>query len=137
MVAKEAGWSEIVLWGDGSPGREFLYVEDAAEGILLAAEQYSGNQPVNLGAGEEITIRALAELNAKEVGFSGKIAWDPSKPNGQPRRCLDLSRAKELFGFQARHSLQGGLRKTRIILNVWFWPYTFTMCIGNPSWVYQ
>lgn len=112
MAAKEAGHSEIVLWGDGSPTREFLYVEDAAEGLLLAAEQYCGNQPINLGTGEEITIRVLAELMAKEVGFSGKIVWDPSKPNGQPRRCLDVSRAKELFGFEARNSLQEGLIKT-------------------------
>lgn len=112
MAAKEAGRPEIVLWGDGSPSREFLYVEDAAEGILLAAEQYSGNQPVNLGTGEEITICALAQLIAAEVGYSGKIVWDPSKPNGQPRRCLDVSRAKEFFGFQSKHSLQNGLRKT-------------------------
>jgi len=112
MAAKEAGLPDIVLWGDGSPSREFLYVEDAAEGILLAAELYTGNQPVNLGTGEEMTIRALAELIAQEVGFSGKIAWDTSKPNGQPRRCLDVSRAKALFGFEARHSLQEGLRKT-------------------------
>jgi len=112
MAAKEAGRLDIVLWGDGSPSREFLYVEDAAEGILLAAEQYSGNQPVNLGTGKEITIRALAELIAQEVGFSGTIVWDTMKPNGQPRRCLDVSRAKQLFGFQAKHSLQDGLRKT-------------------------
>lgn len=112
MAAKEAGRPDIVLWGDGSPTREFLYVEDAAEGILLAAEQYSGNQPVNLGTGGEITIRALAELIAQEVGFSGKIVWDTSKPNGQPRRCLDVSRAKQLFGFEAKHSLQEGLKKT-------------------------
>lgn len=111
LEAKKAGRTEIVLWGDGSPTREFLYVEDAAEGILLAAERYSGNQPVNLGTGEEITIRALAELMAKEVGFSGTIVWDHSKPNGQPRRCLDVSRAKE-FGFQAKHSLREGLKKT-------------------------
>ena len=112
IVAKEAGHSEIILWGDGSPSREFLYVEDAAEGILLAAERYSGNQPVNLGTGEEITSRALAELIAQEVEFLGKIAWDTSKPNGQPRRCLDVTRAKQLFGFHARHSLKDGLRKT-------------------------
>lgn len=111
LEAKKAGRTEIVLWGDGSPTREFLYVEDAAEGILLAAERYNGNQPVNLGTGEEITIRALAELMAKEVGFSGTIVWDHSKPNGQPRRCLDVSRAKE-FGFQAKHSLREGLKKT-------------------------
>ena len=112
MAAKEGGHQEIVLWGDGTPTREFLYVEDAAEGIVLAAEQCNGNQPVNLGTGEEITIRDLADVIAKEVGFSGKIVWDPSKPNGQPRRCLDVTRAKELFGFEARHSLQEGLRKT-------------------------
>jgi GDP-L-fucose synthase len=102
----------MTLWGDGSPTREFLYVEDAAEGILLAAEQYDGNLPVNLGTGEEVAIRDLAEMIAAEVGFTGKILWDTTKPNGQPRRCLDVSRAKQLFGFQARHSLRDGLKKT-------------------------
>jgi GDP-L-fucose synthase len=111
-IAKEAGHASITLWGDGSPTREFLYVEDAAEGILLAVEQYDGNLPVNLGTGEEVSIRDLAGLIATEGGFSGTIQWDTTKPNGQPRRCLDVSRAKQLFGFQARHSLREGLSKT-------------------------
>jgi GDP-L-fucose synthase len=110
--AKEDGRASITLWGDGSPTREFLYVEDAAEGILLAAEQYDGNLPVNLGTGEEVAIRDLAKLIAAEVCFTGQIQWDTSKPNGQPRRCLDVSRAKQLFGFQARHNLREGLKKT-------------------------
>ena len=108
VAAKDAGQTSMTLWGDGSPSREFLYVEDAAEGILLAAEQYEGNLPVNLGTGEEIAIRELATLIAAEVGFAGHIQWDTTKPNGQPRRCLDVSRAKQLFGFQARHRLRDG-----------------------------
>lgn len=111
-TAKETGQASISLWGDGSPTREFLYVEDAAEGILLAAEQYDGTLPVNLGTGEEVSIRDLAGMIAAEVGFSGRIQWDITKPNGQPRRCLDVSRAKRLFGFQARHGLRDGLKKT-------------------------
>ncbi len=110
--AKEDGLASITLWGDGSPTREFLYVEDAAEGILLAAERYDGSLPVNLGTGEEISIRDLAELIANEVGFDGHMQWDATKPNGQPRRCLDVNRAKQLFGFQARHRLCDGLKKT-------------------------
>ena len=110
--AKEAGKSALTLWGDGSPSREFLYVEDAAEGILQAAELYDGDLPVNLGTGEEVTIRNLALMIAAEVGFNGRIEWDTTKPNGQPRRCLDVGRAKQLFGFQARHSLRDGLKKT-------------------------
>jgi len=112
MEAKEAGKNTFTLWGDGSPSREFLYVEDAAEGILQAAESYDGNLPVNLGTGEEVTIRNLADMIAAEVGFSGQIDWDTTKPSGQPRRCLDVSRAKQLFGFQARHNLREGLKKT-------------------------
>jgi GDP-L-fucose synthase len=110
--AKRARTQEIVLWGDGSPTREFLYVEDAAEGILIGAERYDGDQPVNLGSGEEISIRDLADLIAKEVGFAGNIVWDTSKPNGQPRRCLDVSRAEQLFGFRAACSLKDGIRRT-------------------------
>lgn len=110
--AKAAGRSEIVLWGDGTPTREFLYVEDAAEGLLLAAERYNGDLPINLGTGKEIAIADLAVLIANEVGFEGKIIWDSSKPNGQPRRCLDVTRAKELFGFEAAHDLRHGLSKT-------------------------
>ncbi len=110
--ARDTGQASISLWGDGSPTREFLYVEDAAEGILLAAEQYDGDLPINLGTGEEISIRHLAGMIAAEVGFTGQVNWDTTKPNGQPRRCLDVSRAKQLFGFQARHSLRDGLKKT-------------------------
>ncbi|MFO0773574.1 MAG: GDP-L-fucose synthase [Nitrospiraceae bacterium] len=110
--AKEQGKQEVVLWGDGTPTREFLYVEDAAEGILLAAERYEGDLPVNLGTGREITIRELATTIAQEVGFTGTLVWDTSKPNGQPRRCLDVQRAKALFGFTAAHSLESGIRKT-------------------------
>jgi len=112
IEAKENRRHEIVLWGDGSPTREFLYVEDAAEGILLATERYEGEAPVNLGTGEEISIRDLALMIATEVGFQGEIVWDTTKPNGQPRRCLDVSRAKELFGFQATHRLREGIPKT-------------------------
>jgi GDP-L-fucose synthase len=112
VEAKEKGLREIVLWGDGSPTREFLYVEDAAEGILLATERYDGDQPVNLGTGEEIRICDLARLVAAEVGFVGNIVWDASQPNGQPRRCLDVSRAKYLFGFEAVHRLREGIQKT-------------------------
>src|SRR5205085_4430013 len=92
---------EVVLWGDGSPTREFLYVEDAAEAFALAAERYDGEEPVNIGAGKEISIRELAELIAELTGFTGEIQWDESMPNGQPRRSLDASRAKELFGLEA------------------------------------
>lgn len=112
VSAKEEGRDRIILWGDGSPTREFLYVEDAAEGILLAAEQYDGDLPINLGTGEEVRIHDLATIIAAEVGFTGQIQWDATKPNGQPRRCLDVSRAKQLFGFQARHNLRDGLKKT-------------------------
>ena len=103
---------EVVLWGDGSPTREFLYVEDAAEAFVLAAERYDGEEPVNIGAGKEISIRELAELIAELTGFTGEIAWDESMPNGQPRRSLDASRAKELFGFEAWTSLREGLERT-------------------------
>jgi GDP-L-fucose synthase len=112
VTAKEAGLPTLTLWGDGSPTREFLYVEDAAEGILLAAEHYEGSQPVNLGTGEEVTIRDLATMIATETDFTGQIAWDTTKPNGQPRRCLDVSRAKQYFGFCAKHTLREGLKKT-------------------------
>jgi len=103
---------EVVLWGDGSPTREFLYVEDAAEAFVLAAERYDGEAPVNIGAGKEISIRELAELIAELTGFTGEITWDESMPNGQPRRSLDASRAKELFGFEARTPLREGLERT-------------------------
>jgi GDP-L-fucose synthase len=103
---------EIVLWGDGSPTREYLYVEDCVEGLLLAAERYDGADPVNLGTGVETSIRETAELVADIVGFDGRITWDTSMPNGQPRRSLDASRARELFGFEARTPLREGLEKT-------------------------
>jgi GDP-L-fucose synthase len=112
VEAKEAGRQEVILWGDGSPTREFLYVEDAAEGLLLAAEHYNGDQPVNLGSGEEVTVRDLASMIATETGFTGKILWDTTKPNGQPRRSLDVSRAKALFGFEATCPLKRGLQRT-------------------------
>jgi GDP-L-fucose synthase len=112
VEAKDAGYGEIVLWGDGSPTREFLYVEDAAAGLLLATERYDGDQPVNLGTGEEIAIRDLAQMIAAEVGFTGAIVWDSTKPNGQPRRCLDVSRAKQLFDFHAVQRLREGISQT-------------------------
>jgi len=102
----------IELWGDGTPTREFLYVEDAAEAIALAAEHYDDAEPVNLGSGEEISIRQLAELIGELVGFTGGIEWDPDKPNGQPRRLLDVTRAERLFGFRARTQLREGLERT-------------------------
>jgi GDP-L-fucose synthase len=103
---------EVVLWGDGAPTREFLYVEDCVDGLLLAAERYDGPLPVNLGTGKEISIRELAELVAELTGFEGEIRWDTAMPNGQPRRSLDASRAKELFGFEARTPLREGLGRT-------------------------
>lgn len=112
VEAQERGDSEIVLWGDGSPTREFLYVEDAAEGILLAAERYNGAEPFNLGSGMEIRIKDLAELIARVTGFQGRIVWDTSKPNGQPRRALDTSRAERYFGFRAQMPFEEGLRRT-------------------------
>jgi GDP-L-fucose synthase len=107
-----AGDERVVLWGDGSPTREFLYVDDAAAGIALAGASYDGAEPVNLGSGIEISIRELAELIAELTGFDGEIEWDTSKPNGQPRRNLDVSRARERFGFEARTSLRDGLAAT-------------------------
>jgi GDP-L-fucose synthase len=103
---------EVVLWGDGSPTREFLYVEDAAEGFALAAERYDGGDPVNLGTGVETSIRETAELVAELTGFEGEIVWNRAMPNGQPRRSLDASRARELFGFEARTPLRQGLERT-------------------------
>jgi len=103
---------EVVLWGDGSPTREFLYVEDCADGLIRAAELYDEPEPVNLGTGDEISIRALAELIAELTGFEGQIRWDTSMPNGQPRRALDASRAAELFGFRAQTPLRAGLERT-------------------------
>ena len=103
---------DVVLWGDGSPTREFLFVDDCAAGLILAAERYDGAAPVNLGTGVETSIRELAETIADLTGFDGEIVWDTSMPNGQPRRRLDASRARELFGFEARTPLRQGLEKT-------------------------
>jgi GDP-L-fucose synthase len=103
---------EVVLWGDGSPTREFLYVEDCVEGLVLAGDRYDGPEPVNLGAGKEISIRELAELVADVTGFAGRIIWDETKPGGQPRRSVDATRARELFGFEARTPLRDGIERT-------------------------
>ena len=104
--------SEIVCWGDGSPTREFLYVEDCAEALVAATRLYEGPEPVNIGAGFEISIKALSELIAELMGFKGEIRWDVTKPNGQPRRCLNVDRAREAFGFQAKTDFRSGLEKT-------------------------
>jgi len=110
--AVESGAAHIDVWGTGSASREFLYVDDAAEGIVLAAERYDGAEPVNLGTGREITIRELVGLIVRLTGFHGDIRWDPTKPDGQPRRALDTSRARERFGFEAGTSFEDGLRAT-------------------------
>jgi GDP-L-fucose synthase len=110
--AQARGDREVVLWGDGTPTREFLYVDDGARGFVDAAERYDDPDPVNLGAGSEISMRDLARKVADKVGFQGEVTWDTSRPNGQPRRRLDVSRAYERFGFQARVSLDEGLEKT-------------------------
>ncbi|MDC3958599.1 GDP-L-fucose synthase family protein [Polyangium jinanense] len=112
VEARLRGERSVVLWGDGSPTREFLYVEDAAEGLVRAAERYDGEEPVNLGAGREVSMRDLAATIAKACGYDGDIVWDTSRPNGQPRRMLDVSRAREWFGFEARTALEEGLAKT-------------------------
>jgi len=112
LEARDRGDDRVVLWGDGTPTREFLYVEDAARGIVAAAERYDDPEPVNLGRGEEISIANLAALLAKETGFQGSILWDRTKPNGQPRRMLDVSRAAERFGFRATTALSEGLQRT-------------------------
>ncbi len=109
MVESE---DEVVLWGDGSPTREFLYVDDCVDGLVLAAERYDGADPVNLGSAREISIRELAELIADVTGFQGTITWDATKPNGQPRRSVDGSRARELFGFEASTPLREGIERT-------------------------
>ncbi len=112
MVAGRDEGTPVVLWGDGSPTREFLYVADAANGVLDAAERYNDGEPVNLGSGMEISIRDLAELIARHVGYDGPIEWDTSQPNGQPRRMLDVSKARERFGFEARVDFDEGIRRT-------------------------
>jgi GDP-L-fucose synthase len=110
--AQERGDKELVAWGDGSPTREFLYVEDAADGIVTAAEKYNGEEPVNLGSGYEISIKDLTEMIIRQTGFEGELVWDTEKPNGQPRRGLDVSRAKEYFGWQAQVPFEEGMRRT-------------------------
>ncbi len=112
LEAKDTGAEQVVLWGDGSPTREFLYVEDAAEGLALATEKYNGREPFNLGSGQEISIRDLAALIAHMTDYHGEIVWDTSKPNGQPRRALDTSRAEKYFGFRASMPLEEGLKRT-------------------------
>ncbi len=112
LEAIESGADTIKVWGDGSPTREFLYVEDAAEGILLASEKYNSSEPVNLGSGMEISIKDLVELIARLTGFTGQIIWDTSKPNGQPRRRLNVERAEREFGFRAQVNFEEGLRRT-------------------------
>ncbi|NJN15532.1 MAG: GDP-L-fucose synthase [Oscillochloris sp.] len=110
--AKDRGAPSIEAWGDGSPTREFIYAEDAAEGILLATERYDGSLPINIGSGDEVKIKDLTEMIARLVGFEGEIIWDATKPNGQPRRMLDTTRARELFGFESDMPLEEGLRRT-------------------------
>jgi GDP-L-fucose synthase len=112
VESNEKGNKEIEVWGDGSPTREFLYVEDAAEAILLATEKYNDSEPVNLGSGYEISIKDLVNLIAKLTGFTGQMKWDTSKPNGQPRRALDTKRALDYFGFHAQMPFEEGLKKT-------------------------
>jgi len=112
VEAQEKGIEEVVLWGDGSPTREFLYAGDAADGILTATERYNGSEPVNLGSGQEISIKDLAELIARLTGYQGKLVWDTSQPNGQPRRALDTSRAAEYFGWRASVPFEEGLNQT-------------------------
>jgi len=118
--AIEGGADTITCWGTGEVSREFIYAGDAAEGILLATEHYDGAEPVNIGAGSEIRICDLAEKIAKLTGFTGEIRWDPSKPDGQPRRCLDTSKARAYFGFQARMSFDEGLKQTIDWYRAWF-----------------
>ena len=112
VAARESGEAEVSLWGDGTPTREFLYVDDAAEGILLAAERYDASDPVNLGSGAEIAIADLAAIIARAAHYQGRFVWDTSKPNGQPRRRLDVSRARERFGFEAKTPFDKGLAAT-------------------------
>lgn len=116
VEAQQRGHSEVVLWGDGSPTREFFYAGDAAMGIMLATERYNSSDPVNLGSGMEISIKDLAEMIARLTDYKGEIIWDTSKPNGQPRRALDVTRAKDTFGFEAKMPFEEGLMKTI----VWF-----------------
>jgi GDP-L-fucose synthase len=112
LAARDAGSAEVTLWGDGSPTREFIYVEDAAEAFVLAAEHYDASEPVNIGSGDEISIKDLAHEIARATGYTGRFVWDTTQPNGQPRRQLDVSRARERFGFVAKTSFADGLAKT-------------------------
>jgi GDP-L-fucose synthase len=112
IEARERGDDEVVLWGDGSPTREFLYVDDAADAVVLAAERYDGDAPVNVGSGHEMTIRDVAETIAARTRYNGRIVWDSTKPNGQPRRALDVSRAAEQFGFRAQTTFDTGVERT-------------------------
>ena len=112
VEAQTSGAKTVSVWGSGTATREFLYVTDAAAGIVLATEHYDGREPVNLGSGKEISIRDLSQLIAAEIGFAGEIVWDTSKPDGQPRRALDTTRATERFGFRAQVEFRDGLRQT-------------------------
>jgi GDP-L-fucose synthase len=112
LEAVEGGQDEVVVWGTGQASREFLYVEDAAEAIVLASEHYDEPEPVNLGSGRELSIKELVELIAELTGFRGRLVWDTTKPDGQPRRCLDTSRAEQAFGFRARTDFREGLQRT-------------------------
>jgi GDP-L-fucose synthase len=112
LEAREREEPEIVCWGDGTPTREFLYVEDCAEAIILATERYNKSEPVNIGTGQEISIEKLVQLIADLTGYQGRLVWDTTKPNGQPRRCLDTTRARELFGFSAKTNFREGLQRT-------------------------
>ena len=114
VEARESGAEEVAIWGDGTPTREFLYVKDAAEGLILAAERYDESDPLNLGAGEEISIKDLVALIANETGFQGRVEWDTTKPNGQPRRKLDTSKAEREFGFVASTGFREGLQRTTL-----------------------
>ena len=112
IEAGERGDKELPVWGDGSPTREFLYVEDAADGIIAAAENYNGSEPVNIGSGQEMSIKDLVEMVVRLTDFNGQLVWQTDKPNGQPRRGLDVSRAKEYFGWSAQVSFEEGMRRT-------------------------
>ena len=125
LEANERGEEEIVLWGDGTPTRDSLYVEDCADALRLAAERYDGEEPINLGTGGEPTIRDLAELVAETTGFKGQIVWDTSMPNGQPRRRLDTTRAKELLGWEAQTPLHEGIERTV----AWFRSHAHTYAV--------
>jgi GDP-L-fucose synthase len=112
VEAKQAGAASVTCWGTGKPSRDFLYVEDAAEAVVLAAERHTDSAPVNLGSGSEVSMRDLADLVRKVTGYQGELVWDASRPDGQPRRCLDTSRAERAFGFRARTPLAVGLERT-------------------------